>query len=331
MEVIILLAVVYGGILYGLATYCTNQWILAALTFLYARSYYDGSENTGKRRWDGFRYVVATVSQAVARACFQYRVSFDTEESTRRVMGSLPPTTSLNINNMRDANEKKKPLIFSAQPHGLFALASYFNVIQTTPEWCTSVRPFVHRHVFALPVVREVTLWLGAMDVTEANIRAALANGESVYVVLDGARAMLQHAEGDSSSQPQDDKRHEGLLKLAYELDILVCPIVHRGHDKVFRDCTPRELKPMRAFFMDLISYPFPTFWTMRCAPLSSQLLDPISPTKNDTVSVINANTNTNTNTSPVDDFIDRYYCSVKRAQALDSIETTGCDEKKSQ
>lgn len=263
--VIIFLFTLYAIVSLTLYYYC-HATVLALLAFLYARSYYDGSEKTGARQWPTLRHVVAKLSQTVALHLFDYKIAYYDEAALDNLMQGRE-------------GDNKRPVIFAAQPHGLFALAPYFNVIRTDAIWSKTVRPFVHQHVFALPLVRELTLALGAIDPTDANIRAALSKGESPYVVVDGARGMIQ-VNGATSN---DQKRHEGLLRLAYDTKTLVCPVIHRGHEKVFHDRTPVWLEPWRKFVLDLMGYPFPTLWTLHLAPLRTQVLAPIDPSDFDT------------------------------------------------
>jgi hypothetical protein len=269
MEVIVVLSLLYTLIWATLYHWCSAT-VLVVLAFAYARSYYDGAENTGKRQSDTLRRAFVSISQVVAQHLFGYRIEHSNELAN--------PTA----------------VIYAAQPHGLFALASYFNVMRADAPW-SKVRAFTHRHVFALPLLRELALALGARDPTEHNIRQALANGESVYVVIDGARGMLC----------ADRRRHDGLLRIAFDMKVSVCPVVHHGHDQVFQNRTPAWLAPVREFLMDLVGYPFPTLWTMHCAPLSTRVLAPLDPTQHDSL----------------EHFVAEYYKRVERCQALDHLQ----------
>ena len=289
MEVIVVLSLLYTFTWAFLYHWCPTT-LLVVLAFVYARSYYDGAENTGARQRDTLRRAVAKVAQVVAQHCFSYSVEYWDAAAFRALSPGINGGAA-------------RPVIYSAQPHGLFALASFFNLAQPAPVWPT-VRAFTHRHVFALPLLRELALALGARDPTEQNIRQALANGESVYVVIDGARGML-HRESTPQDAVKTAKRHDGLLRMAFDTGTLVCPVVHRGHDQVFCNRTPKWLNPAHEFLMDLLGYPFPTLWTMHCAPLRSRVLAPLDPRDHQAVEA----------------FVEQYYKCVDRCQALDHIQ----------
>ena len=248
MEVVLCLSVVFYIALQGLRW--LDTLLVVGLVFVYARGYYDRSENNGARRWPWFFAKVAALSQAVAARYFTYTVEYYDKAAFEQLRHS------------------DRRVVFAASPHGLFALASYFNVITLDPLW-QRVQPFVHRHVFAVPLAREITLWLGAIDPTPENITDTLRlRGQSVYVVIDGSRGMLQQ---------RTDNR--GLLRLAYAERALLCPVMHSGQDQVFTCYSRPELDRLRSVCCDLVGYPFPTFWRLHCQPLKTRVLRPLDPT----------------------------------------------------
>lgn len=279
--IIVALSLLYIAL--GAYLYSCGPCVVALCVLLYARFYYDRSENTGHRYSERIHAVVAHLTEVIAHHLFSYQITYDNEAEFRKLV-------------------TQRPVIFAAQPHGLFALASFFNVVRTDEAWA-SVRPLIHQYVFALPLLREVALALGARNVTAENIKEVLKT-RSAYVVIDGVQGMLDASSAQPSNRYRRD-RHEGLLDIAFESRTLVCPVVHRGQDQVFSCKWANELARVREFTMDLFGYPFPTIFTLKRAALCTHVLEPLDPRLFDCK----------------EKFIEHYYEVVRRHTALDHID----------
>lgn len=211
-----------------------------AMGVWYSRYYYDGSELTGSRKWPAFQRCISTLFYPIQRYYFSYEVVYTDDNQSSRYMQA----------------DKDYTAIFSAHPHGLMAIGSFFNVgipmTSKTNQW-TNVIPCTHRHVFAIPVLREIALWLGAIDVSKNNIVKKLET-HSIYIAAGGCREMII-----DEKEPIQSK-HRGFLSIAYDYKKLVFPVIHTGQEKIFRSFSCCWLDKVRHIILDMTGYPFPTF-----------------------------------------------------------------------
>lgn len=224
-----------------------------AAGLLYALSYYDRTERTGTRRWLSLqRFLSVNLFGFIKRYYFGYEVIYrgvDKEEV------------------MRYQRSNGTTAIFAASPHGLFAIGTFFLV--ATPDYRTKtglhwkhVRPCIHRHVFAVPFLRDIALWLGAIDVSREPIEQML-DSTSVIIAPGGTREMI--IDPDAPIQT----RHTGFLRLAYSKQKPVFPVLHIGQDNVFRSYSCKPLDTIRQLVLAYTGYPFPTFFI---GPLPAKL-----------------------------------------------------------
>ncbi len=257
----------------------------------YAKSYYDGSETDGRRHWPALQDRVANncLVTLLRQHWVRHRVCFIRSDGSEHSEMSDEYAAAL----------KKDNALFAGHPHGLIALGSLLTVglPRNKPNgalWRT-MRPAVHRHVFAVPVLRELALWLGAIDASRDNIVAALQTRGSVYLAPGGCREMILTKDAPIQS------RHTGFLRIAWSQKCLVFPVLHSGQDAVFRSFSFAWLDRVRHVCLDVTGYPFPTFFLGPFpAPLTTYLLDPHDPARFETEA----------------DFIDAYFASIRDTNA---------------
>lgn len=229
------------------------------LGLAYSKSYRDGSEKTGHRKWDSFQYWMSKGCNILMRNLYQYRIEFHGDHVEKEV-------TSI-------VNDNTEQVIFAASPHGLFPISCFFHVLTpylNSPIKWSSLKPFTHYLLFALPFLREFGLWLGLMDSSRENLVNALEGG-SIYVSPGGAREMMS---------TRIETKHRGLLRLAYQQEKKVFPVIHMGQENVFHCYTTPRLDILRRISLDLIGYPLPTFFTVSWAPLTTHIFPALKPSK---------------------------------------------------
>jgi 1-acyl-sn-glycerol-3-phosphate acyltransferase len=209
---------------------------------IYGKYYYDNSECDGSRKWPRIQKILASVSERLQSSYFTYSVTYRGNEGLKALVKE---------------HQTEKQAMFVGAPHGLLAISSLFLVgipLDQRKEW-RNVVPCVHRHVFAVPFLRDVALWLGAIDVSRSNIEKILTHNKSIYIASGGCREMIIDPENEIQ------KKHTGFLKIAYEKKIPVFPVIHKGQDQVFRSYTFPWMDRIRHRILDMTGYPFPTFF----------------------------------------------------------------------
>jgi hypothetical protein len=253
----------------------------------YSKSYYDGSEYSGTRKWQVFQdWCSSTLLVALFRHWYlSHRLVYvQRDKQSGDTLESDVPAEY--YDRMFD-----NKAIFAGHPHGLVALSSFLTVglpappprkaasqrLLNGPVLWQCVRPCVHRHVFAVPFVRDVALWLGAIDVSRETIERALET-HSVYITPGGYREMIR----DPTESIQS--KHTGFLQLAYRKKRLVFPLIHSGQEAVFRSYSSAWLDQLRHVFLDQTGLPLPPFFIGPLPrPLTTYLLEPHDPSRYET------------------------------------------------
>ena len=245
------------------------------LGLFYSKSYRDGSEKTGQRKWYNFQHNLSKFVNILMKNLYEYKIEFHGDGLEQMVTEVV--------------NNNSEQVVFAASPHGLFPISCFFHVLtpflDSTIKW-QSLKPFTHYLLFALPFLREFGLWLGLMDASRENLQNALENG-SIYVSLGGAREMMSLS---------IETKHKGLLRLAFQTKKRVFPVIHQGQENVFYCYTTSWLDRVRRISLDLVGYPLPTFFTMTFAPLTTHIYYPMDPSLFENE----------------DEFIDSYYREIK-------------------
>ena len=265
MEIIIIVC----GLIIKLGTVLGAGVLLGfPLGILYARlSYYDGSEKTGARKSDAWQIWLADcfLVTLFRRHYVMHRQGYINRDGARTEY-----VPSAYYDALLETQESK-PVVFAGHPHGLFAIGSLLMVglpegerrgtTRTKPvaDMWRRVVPCVHRHVFAVPFLRDLALLLGAVDVTRDNMTRMLES-RSIYVAPGGCREMIIETDGDGVQK--QSCRHTGFLSIAYQEKRLVYPMIHRGQERVFVAYSCDWLNQLRHTVLDLTGYPFPTLFT---------------------------------------------------------------------
>lgn len=239
---------------------------------IYAKFYYDKSEKDGRRQWYSFKqFISMSVAYYIKRYYFGYEVIY------KSARGTKADDLALEENVLWYQTNGKETAIFGASPHGLFAINTFFLV--GVPDWSSGwryVRPCTHRHVFALPLMRDVALWLGAIDVSEENIVAMLEKS-SILLAPGGTREMIIDAKNPIQTI------HRGFLRIAYARKKLVFPVLNVGQERVFRSYSFAWLDRIRTLVLKYTGYPFPTlFLGPFPSKLTTYVLEPHDPNNYD-------------------------------------------------
>ena len=242
----------------------------------YSRYYYDGSERDGTRKWPWLQRWCASNWLVAFMRRFWLRHTLRYMDAEGVVHDGVPDA-------YYERADTAGASIYAGHPHGLLAIASLLTVGIPKPggggtkcpmRWY-AVRPCVHRHIFATPLVRDMALWLGAVDVTRENMQQMLLRGRSIYVAPGGCREMIL-----DTAQPIQT-RHRGFLEIAFREGCHVFPMLHRGQEVAFPSLTCALLDRMRASVLDAWGYPFPTLWVGPLpGRLTTVLLDPLDPSQ---------------------------------------------------
>lgn len=251
---------------------------------LYGKSYNDKSEENGSRKWIAFqRFVSTKIIHYAKRYYFRYEIIYKGGDGTRE-------SNILLEERVLRYQQGKETAIFSSSPHGLFAISTFFLV--GTPDWETgwqSVRPCIHRHVFAIPLLRDFALWIGAIDVSKKHIENMLEKS-SILLAPGGTKEMIIDVNNPIQTI------HTGFLKIAYANKKLVFPVLHTGQERVFRSSSFRWLDRIRTIVLKHTGYPFPTlFMGPFPSKLTTYVFEPLDPYNYD-----NEET-----------FIDNYYATI--------------------
>jgi 1-acyl-sn-glycerol-3-phosphate acyltransferase len=153
------------------------------------------------------------------------------------------------------------PLLYACRPHGILVVSAWLTFLTGRMD---SSRPgqkptllAVHSIIFKLPVLRELALALGCIDVGRESILAALAQGYRVAVLPGGVREMAGMPE---SSDPP------GIVRLAHEYKVPLVAVYFGGEAEL---CwvwagEPAWLKHLREWLIRKTRAPFPLFFVPR-------------------------------------------------------------------
>jgi hypothetical protein len=241
-----------------------------AVGLYYSQSYFDKGENTGNRYWKNFSRITQDLVQWFARYYFSYHIEYENDDVKKMII-------------LQSSSSSEEVAIFAGHPHGILAISSFLFLCFIPTS--TLIKPCVHRLVFKVPLIREFFLWFGAIDVTKENILNMLKyKGSSVFIAPGGCREMIirkdnNHINDLSSSEIQT--KHKGFLKIAFENNIKVFPVIHYGQDRVIRSYSCRWIDYIRNKCLDMTGYPFPSFFIGPFpSTLTTRVLSPLDPTK---------------------------------------------------
>ena len=250
-------------VLIGVVGLILLEWLLGyqslvvfTVGVVYGKYYWDGSECSTQRRWDTFQDWMGDFVQFTKNYnLVDYRVIH--HDDVHHQLGS-------HLNGAKGA-------IFAASPHSTISIGSFYHTM-SEPKWRRGVTLCVHHLDFAIPFLREFSLWCGMMDVSRKNIEQSLDQEKSVYVVIGGTREMM------SSSS---DTIHKGLLQIAFEKNRLVFPVLHRGQDEILPCYTTEWLDQyVRKPVLGWTGYAFPSFCFPARGKMTTHIYRPLDPGK---------------------------------------------------
>src|ERR1019366_5822031 len=106
------------------------------------------------RKWEWFKCILSYWVWLIGKHMFSYKVKFHSTNKNKL------ESEVISILNQSIPGENA---IFAAHPHGLLAISSIIFLLTPDSYWQNLV-PFIHRSVFNLPFLRDLALWIGALD-----------------------------------------------------------------------------------------------------------------------------------------------------------------------
>lgn len=246
---LVLILLFFSFVIFSLVDYQTL--IIFLLGVLYGKFYFDGSENTRQRRWQWFQELMLQfIDFTTSRNLVDYQIIYHED-----------------VQKLGEYLSGEKSAIFSASPHSTISIGSFYHCM-SSKKWMRGVTLCVHYLDFAIPVLREFSLWCGMMDVTRENIVKSLDNDKSVYVVIGGTREMMSTT---------SDTKHRGLLEIAFQKGKLVFPVIHRGQEDVVKCYTTEWLDQyVRKPMLGWTGYAFPSFFLPQRGRMTTHIFPPI-------------------------------------------------------
>eukprot|EP01012_Entosiphon_sulcatum_P049529 TRINITY_DN68154_c0_g1_i1.p1 TRINITY_DN68154_c0_g1~~TRINITY_DN68154_c0_g1_i1.p1 ORF type:complete len:1335 (-),score=175.27 TRINITY_DN68154_c0_g1_i1:16-4020(-) len=148
--------------------------------------------------------------------------------------------------------------LFGFHPHGVFPLTVVWGGL--TSEWRQNY-PDVEMHahgasiMFAIPMLRDVLLWLGCRDVSRKALVYALGHKASPIIVPGGQAEMRE------SNRTPDTivlvSKHRGFIKLALEHGTPLVPLVAFGEDTILDNIS---LPHIQNWFLRHFGFGYPIF-----------------------------------------------------------------------
>ena len=201
-----------------------NQFnIIDALFLLYLPYYLDFAEYRGDRR-----IVMPSLFHRITYKVFQIIGSY-------QIINDGPALDNI------DNNDNKR-YILGLHPHGLFPIGTLgcftmphdmWTIQQTMPILLSRrLKCGIASFALYLPIIREIFLWLGAVDCSRPILKQRLRDGDSVAVFIGGAQE--SEYSGRGSTTLIIDKRN-GIFRLALETGAKIVPVYTFGNNDIYR------------------------------------------------------------------------------------------------
>lgn len=198
-----------------------NIQVLNNLFLLYLPYYLDLAEYSGKRR----------ILMPSYFHTFIYTI--------HRFIGNFK---LINENNKLDIDiNNLETYILSIHPHGLFPFGSVGSlslphdlkyIEETTPILNSKyLKAGIASFCFYIPIIREVYLWLGAVDCSKPILKNFLQKGYSIAIFVGGAQESQYSGIGSTKSIL---KNRDGIFKLALETGSNLVPVYTFGNNNMF-------------------------------------------------------------------------------------------------
>ncbi len=244
-----------------------TSWIITffigfSIALCYGRWYWDGSEYDGRKEWPAFRKLRLW---SVLHRYFSHEIRF---------LGN----SAVAFRKLRDEG---RPCMFAVHPHGLFCVSGPvgFGLHGGRTDDMPKLYIAVSSAVFFFPVLRELFLWMGAVDVGRATVGKMLDEKKFVGLAPGGVRAMILSKPGSLDLYVG----HEGFLKICYDRKVPLAPAFAMGENDVFSTFTTPSLSKVRSWCVAVLGYPLPSFFVgPRRAKLTTYCCEPIEPSEYD-------------------------------------------------
>jgi 1-acyl-sn-glycerol-3-phosphate acyltransferase len=151
-----------------------------------------------------------------------------------------------------------KRVMWATYPHGYLAVTS--SLWWAGNPAFKRCRGAVHSGIFCLPIVGAMARWANAVNVSEAGIKSAFEDGDSVIICPGGVL--------DAANLGNVVKKRRGFLRIARELDVPVVPVWYPDCRQYYSQWLPLGRTMERWFKL-----PFPLFvWGKWWCPLMPRL-----------------------------------------------------------
>jgi hypothetical protein len=198
-----------------------------------------------------------------------------TMDSSSSIETITTTTTKTTTTTRTTKTTKGKVAMFAAHPHGLVPSGTILNaILPEKDEWKNGVTTCIHQHIFNIPIVRELALWLGLINITADNMRRQLKEkAKSIYFLPGGSAEMII----DVNNPIQ--RVHEGFLRISFQENVPVISVLHFGQEDVFPSYSCQCLNALRYIILKMTGYPYPCiFFGPYSAQLTTVILKPLSP-----------------------------------------------------
>lgn len=199
---------------------------------LFSKYYYDKSEYTGCREWKTFKQLKIWKK---LHEYFQLKIIYDDKVAV----------------------DGLKRGIYAMHPHGAASISSWIAIGgQSEYNRTFSIKITITgaNINFAIPIWRTVTIWLGVVRADQDIIEKKLDEEGHVLIMPGGIREELCAGRG---SLLDIHTKHKGFLRIAIKKNCGVIPMYAKGEHELFG--VLGILWTVRNFFIDIITYPFPT------------------------------------------------------------------------
>lgn len=198
----------------------TNLLIMNYIFCIYLPYYLDFAEYTGKRR-----IIMPSFFHTIMNIFY-------------RILGTYTLINdSVKLVKSRDNNT----YILGVHPHGLFPFGSVGSLAlpnnlkyieETTPILNSNyLKPGIASFCFYIPIIREIYLWLGAVDCSKPILKKLLLEGNSVAVFIGGAQEAQYSGIGSTKLIL---KKRDGIFKLALETGSSLVPVYTFGNNNIY-------------------------------------------------------------------------------------------------
>ena len=198
----------------------TNIGIMNSLFCLYLPYYLDFAEYTGKRR-----IIMPSPFHSIMNMFY-------------RILGTY---SLINDSVKLEKNRDNNTYVLGVHPHGLFPFGSVGSLAlpnnlkyieETTPILNSNyLKPGIASFCFYIPIIREIYLWLGAVDCSKPILKNLLLEGNSVAVFVGGAQEAQYSGIGSTKLIL---KNRDGIFKLALETGSSLVPVYTFGNNNIY-------------------------------------------------------------------------------------------------